>query len=58
VLFEIDRHYGSYILTAKSHEGDALISEDDARDIFEEQFDNEFAYLTDEYLSLLSSKEE
>lgn len=53
VLFEIERHHGSYILTAQGQEGDALLSEDDASEMFGEQFDDEFAYLTDEYLTLL-----
>ncbi len=55
VMFEIERHYGSYILTApKTCEGNALISAENAEHIFGEQFDQEFAYLTDEYLNMLS----
>ena len=56
VMFEIESHYGSYILTAVGHEGDALISEDDARQMFGKDFDHEFGYLTDEYLQLLEKR--
>lgn len=54
VMFEIEPHYGSYILTAIGHSGNCLISSDDAKYMFEDQFELEFAYLSDEYLSLLS----
>jgi hypothetical protein len=54
IMFELEPHHGSYILTAAGHEGDALISEDDALEMFGERgIDNGFAYLTDEYLDLL-----
>lgn len=53
VMFEIEPHYGSYILTAPKHKGDALISEDDARSMFGKDFDDGFGYLSDEYLEVL-----
>jgi hypothetical protein len=53
VMFEIEPHHGSYILTAQHNPGSALISSDDAQEMFGDRFDDEFAYLTDEYLSLL-----
>jgi len=53
VLFEIEWHYGSYILSAPGYEGTALISSEDAKIMFEDQLDAEFAYLTDEYLQIL-----
>lgn len=53
VMFEIEPHYGSYILTAAGHRGDALISSDDAVHMFGKDFDDGFGYLTDEYLQLL-----
>lgn len=53
VLFDIEPHYGMYILTAYGHEGNALISGEDAEDMFGEHFNGGYAYLTDEYLSLL-----
>lgn len=56
VMFEIEPHYGSYILTATGHEGDALISEDDARQMFGKDFDAGFGYLTDEYLQILEKR--
>ena len=55
VMFEIEPHYGSYILTAAKHPGDALISEDDARHMFGKDYDAGFGYLTDEYLEILKS---
>lgn len=54
VQFEVEPHYGSYILTATGHSGSALISEDDATDMFGEQLEHGFAYLSDEYLELLA----
>lgn len=58
VLFEIEPHHCSYILTAAGHDGDRLLSEDDARDMFEDQFEDGFAYLTDEYLDCLEKIDE
>lgn len=54
VLAEIESHYGSWIMTIAGHEGDALISDDGARSIFGEQYDDEFAYISDEYIEILS----
>lgn len=56
VMFEIEPHYGSYILTALGHRGDALISSDDAQHMFGKDFDAGFGYLTDEYLQLLEER--
>jgi len=55
-MFEIDAHYGSYILTCPGQDGDALIGPDDAEYMFGEQLDDGFAYLSDEYLQLLESE--
>lgn len=56
VMFEIEPHYGSYILTAVGHRGDALISSDDAQHMFGKDFEAGFGYLTDEYLQLLEKQ--
>lgn len=56
VMFEIEPHYGSYILTAVGHQGDALISSDDAQHMFGKDFEEGFGYLTDEYLQLLEKQ--
>ena len=53
VLFELEPHYGSYILTAHGHDGSALLSTDDAMHIFEDRLKSEYAYLSDDYLDLL-----
>lgn len=57
VMFEIEPHHGSYILTANKHPGDALISQDDAREMFGKDYEAGFGYLTDEYLQLLEVEE-
>lgn len=56
VLFEIEPHYGSYILTAVGHDGDALITADEAMDMFGKDFEDEFGYLSDEYLDVLEQR--
>jgi hypothetical protein len=53
VMFEIEPHYGSYVLTAAGHRGSALISEEDARHMFGKDFEDGFGYLVDDYLELL-----
>jgi hypothetical protein len=53
VMAEIEEHHGSYILTIEGHKGDALISEEDAEHIFGSQFDEEFGYISDEYINIL-----
>ena len=53
-LFEIESECGSYILTAHGNNGDCLISSDDAEHMFGSQFNEGYAYLTDEYLQLLA----
>lgn len=59
VWFDLEQHYGSYILTAEAHSGSALISEDDAIEMFgldKEGRIRESGYLTDEYLQLLEDE--
>lgn len=53
VMAEIEPHHGMWILTFPGHDGDALISEDDAVEIFGDQLDAEFGYILDDYLSLI-----
>lgn len=53
VMAEIEPHYGSYILTIKGHKGSALISEDDANEIFGKRVDLEFGYIPDDYVDIL-----
>lgn len=56
VMFEIERHYDSYILSALGYKGNVLISAEHAMKMFGDQFDDEFAYLTDEYLEMLKEE--
>ena len=59
-LFEVERHYGSLILTSQSAPGSALIScwEDWKGMVGDDiQADQEFAYLSDEYLDCLEEAE-
>jgi hypothetical protein len=53
VMAEIEEHHGSYILTIEGHKGDALISYEDAQYMFGKQFDEEFGYISDEYVNIL-----
>ncbi len=53
VMAEIEPHCGSYILTMAGYDGDALISDEDARHIFGEQYAGEFGYISDEYSEIL-----
>ena len=62
VLFEVEQHFGSLILTSPAKEGNALISHEDwehwVDDIIKLDGDEwDFAYLSDEYLDLLTTGE-
>ncbi|QDP53594.1 MAG: hypothetical protein GOVbin556_58 [Prokaryotic dsDNA virus sp.] len=48
--YEIEPHYGSYILTSPAKEGSILMNEDDARDMFEDRLDDGYGYFMDDYL--------
>ena len=55
VMVELEPHHGSYIARFSGHAGDLLLSEDDARAMLGDQFDEEFGYVGDEYLDLLQT---
>ena len=54
IYFEVEAHYGSFILTSPAVRGTALISAQDWLNMAgsQEQADLEFAYASDEYLEL------
>jgi len=56
ILFEVEDHHGSLILTAAGQKGDALISTEDWEHMVDGDRDaiqNDFAWLSDEYLAQL-----
>jgi len=58
VLFELEPHHGSYIVTSPAIEGDALLEEHDVEDMFgEDGIRRGYAYLSDEYLVHIESQE-
>jgi hypothetical protein len=58
ILAEVEQHYGMLILTFPGVDGDALISLEDwdamVGDV--EQADREFAYVSNEYLEILTKE--
>ena len=55
VLSEVENHKSMLILTIEKQKGDALISWDDWKSMIgdDEQSDEEFGYISDEYISIL-----
>ena len=54
--YEIEPHYGSYILTSPAVEGSLLMSEDDARHMFEDRLDDRYGYFIDDYLDFFEKE--
>ncbi len=55
VLYELESHYGSWIVTSPAKKGSVLIGHEDCLSMFgEEVVELEFGFATDEYLELIT----
>lgn len=58
VLYELEPHYCSWIVTSPAISGSVLLSQDDCISMFgKEAMDSEVCFGTDEYLELFTKKE-
>lgn len=57
VYYEIESHYGSYLLTSPAKEGSVLMGQDDAREMFGDRFEEGYGYFLPDYLEYFEVEE-